>query len=221
VGADAEAVQMVVEHFASAETLGDEQATAAGARPGSASWPGPDIRPALALPFSAVGASILAYAWSGSAWTAIPIRGKGTSSIMPVSQSANPKRRIAESGAFGEEQQDRLLAKARYTGSAIHKRRPADYGFQPPTNPRPHKSLCDDLRSIPVAEARKLFAAGVRKGMVSTYCVDGLPKYVWGVDDHGEAYEAKWDRDGYHGYRLDIDGEKYQRDCVLKAWSER
>jgi len=140
---------------------------------------------------------------------------------MPVRQSTNPKRRIAESGAFGEEQQERLLVKARYIGSATHKRRPADYGFQPPTNPRPHKSLCDDLRSIPVAEARKLFAAGVRKGMVSTFCVDGLPKYVWGVDDHGEAYEAKWDRDGYHGYRLDKEGEKYQRDCVLKAWSER
>ena len=46
-------------------------------------------------------------------------------------------------------------------------------------------------------------------------------QYVWGVDDHGEAYEAKWDRDGYHGYRLDKEGEKYQRDCVLKAWSER
>lgn len=122
---------------------------------------------------------------------------------MPLRQSNNPKRRIAEPGALSAQQQDSFLAKARYVGSAIHKLRPADYGFHPPSNPRPHKSLCDDLRPLPAAEARRLFAAGVRKGMISTACVEGLPKYVWSVDHQGEAYEAKWDRDGYHGYRLD------------------
>jgi hypothetical protein len=140
---------------------------------------------------------------------------------MPVRQSNNPKRRIEAAGAFSPEQQDRLLAAAQYVGSALHKRRPGDYGFQPPTNPRPHKSLCDDLRPLPAAEACRLFVAGVRKGMVSTALVDGLPKYVWGVDEHGEAYEAKWDRNGYHGYRLDKDAERHQRESVLTAWSER
>lgn len=140
---------------------------------------------------------------------------------MPVRQSTNPKRRIAESGSFSAQQQDSLLAKARYIGSAVHKKRPADYGFHPPSNPRPHKSLCDDLRPIPATEADELFKAGVRKGMVSTSFIDGLPKYIWSVDDDGEVYEAKWDRDGYHGYRLDKGSERYQRDCVLKAWGER
>jgi hypothetical protein len=39
--------------------------------------------------------------------------------------------------------------------------------------------------------------------------------------DRGEAYEAKWGHDGYHGYRLDKEAERYQRECVLKAWSDR
>jgi hypothetical protein len=54
--------------------------------------------------------------------------------------------------------------------------RPADYGFHPPSDPRPHKSLCDDLRTIPAAEARRLFAAGVRNGMISTACVEDLSR---------------------------------------------
>lgn len=140
---------------------------------------------------------------------------------MPVRQSNNPKRRIAAPGALSPQQQEWLLAQAVYVGSSLHKMRPADYGFHPPVNPRPHKSLCDDLRPILAAEAVQLFAAGVRKGMVSTACINGLPKYVWSVDDRGEAYEAKWDRDGYHGYRLDQDSEKYQRECVLRTWGER
>jgi hypothetical protein len=120
---------------------------------------------------------------------------------MRARRSSNPKRRVAELGAFTPEEQDRFLDAANYVGSANHKRRPADYGFQPPTNPRPHKSLCDDLRPILAAEATWQFLECVRREMVSEYRVgDGLPKYVWSVDDKGEVYEAKWDREGYHGY---------------------
>lgn len=119
------------------------------------------------------------------------------------------------------EQREQLLARVKYVGSALHKKRPADYGFRPLTNPRPHKSLCDDLRPLTAREATALFIAGVRKGMVSISCVDELPKYVWTVDDQGEVYEAKWERDGYHGYRLDKDSERDQRECVLSTWSKR
>lgn len=140
---------------------------------------------------------------------------------MPVRQSNNPKRRIAAPGVLSPQQQETLLTPGTYVGSALHKMRPADYGFRPPINPRPHKSLCDDLRPMFAAEAVQLFFAGVRKGMVSTVCIDGLPKYVWSVDGRGEAYEAKLGRDGYHGYRLDKESEKYQRECVLRAWGER
>ena len=82
-------------------------------------------------------------------------------------------------------------------------------------------SLCDDVRVIPLQEAQRLFVAGVRKSMVSTYRQGSLPKYVWSVDDQGEAYESKLGNDGYHGYRLDKENEKTMRALVLKEWGAR
>lgn len=114
-------------------------------------------------------------------------------------QSQNPKRRIADPGTWSPHQLSALLGNISYIGSANHKRRPADYGFHPPANPRSHKSLCDDLRPVPLKEAQRLFIDGIRRGMVSTYLIDGFPKYVWAVDENDEVYEAKRDRNGYHG----------------------
>jgi hypothetical protein len=136
-------------------------------------------------------------------------------------QSQNPKRRLAAPDAWSAQQLEALLRRARYIGSAYHKRRPADYGFQPPTNPRPHKSLCDDHRPVPLKEAQRLFMEGVRRGMVSAFQIDGRLKYVWSVDEDDEVYEAKWDQEGYHGYRLDPSNEKHQRAYVLHAWKQR
>lgn len=136
-------------------------------------------------------------------------------------QSKDPKRCIAHVKALDASQQEFLLSSARYVGSALHKRTPSDYGFHPPTNPRPHKSLCDDLRPIPCVEAKALFAAGISKNMVSTYQEGDFPKYVWSVDDHGEVYEAKIGNDGYHGYRLDRASENAMRSLVLCEWRLR
>jgi hypothetical protein len=136
-------------------------------------------------------------------------------------QSQDPKRRIAEAGTWSPEALKALLRTITYTGSANHKRRPADYGFHPPVNPRPHKSLCDDLRPVLLQEAKRLFIDGIRRGMVSAYKIDGSPKYVWAVNADDEVYEAKWGRDGYHGYRLDESNEQHQRDYVLQAWKQR
>ena len=140
---------------------------------------------------------------------------------MKPRQSANPKRRIAPSQSLDASQQECLLDATRYVGSALHKRTPSDYGFHPPANPRPHKSLCDDLRMIPRVEAEALFAAGILKSMVSTHCEGDLPKYVWSVDDQDEVYEAKIGNDGYHGYRLDRESEGAMRSLVLREWSLR
>ena len=124
-------------------------------------------------------------------------------------------------GTYGSEEQAALLRAAKYVGSALHKRTPSNYGFHPPANPRAHKSLCDDVRAIPLQEAQRLFVAGIRKSMVSTYRQGSLPKYVWSVDDQGEAYESKLGNDGYHGYRLDEESEKTMRALVLKEWGAR
>ena len=37
-------------------------------------------------------------------------------------------------------------------------------------------------------EARTLFCQGLLRGMVSRYAENGLPKYVWAVDQDGEVY---------------------------------
>lgn len=137
-------------------------------------------------------------------------------------QSNDTKRRIAPPESLTQDQRDFLLKTSRYVGSAIHKRIPSDYGLHPPINPRPSKSLCDDRRSIPHAEARRLLIAGVRKGLVSTHRnEEGLPKYVWAVDAQGEVYEAKTGNEGYHGYRLDEATEDIMREWVLNEWKQR
>ena len=142
---------------------------------------------------------------------------------MPKRRGNNPKRNIALAGRIDRETLRRLQAEARYTGSAHHKRRPADYGFNPPVSPRPDKSLCDANRAVPLAEAEALFREGVARGMVSVYSAGGLPKYVWAVDSGGRAYEAKIggaDNREYHGYELGGNETPMKRQ-VLKAWRAR
>ena len=135
-------------------------------------------------------------------------------------QGNDKKRRIAALGAISCEIRANL-DEAHYVGSAHHKTRPADYNFNPPVNPRPGKSLCDDLRAITRQEAINLFRSGVRLGMVSTHLERGLPKFVWAVDRDGEAYEAILGSDGpnYHGYRLNQKAPN--RAYVIAEWNRR
>ena len=134
----------------------------------------------------------------------------------------NPKRRIAPLGRFTQAELHRLAASARYVGSALHKSKPADYGFHPQTNPRPSKSLCDKIRVVPLSEARQLLRSGFADGLISTHFRGSLPKYVWAVDADGEVYESKLGADGrsYHGYRLNHD-DKAMREWVIKEWKRR
>jgi hypothetical protein len=134
----------------------------------------------------------------------------------------DPKRRIAELARFTREEREDLAARAIYTGSGVHKRFPAVYGFGPNASPRPSKSICDGIRVVPREEAEQLLRNGVLKGMLSEPWEEGFPKYIWSVDGQGEAYEAKThpnDRGQYHGYRLEESDP--MRALVLKAWKER
>lgn len=137
-------------------------------------------------------------------------------------QSNNPKRRIAPAERLRPDQRRDLRARLRYVGSANHKRHPADYPFHPPAAPRPHKSVCDDLRVIPWAEAGQVFQDGLARGLISEPGTDGLPKYVWAVDADGQAYEAKIGGNAeYHGYRLGEAHAAAMRKVVLAEWSKR
>ncbi len=117
----------------------------------------------------------------------------------------------------------RIASIAQYGSSANHKLRPGDYGFTPPSNPRPSKSPCDDLRQVLKLEATKLLREGIRRGMVSRIEPNHVPKYVWAVDQRGEVYEAKTkpgQETTCHGYRLGED-ERQMRAEVLSEWNKR
>ena len=147
---------------------------------------------------------------------------RGAGRPMPKRMVSNPKRRITPRQEVDTEVLARLEGEARYIGSAHHKRYGADYGFSPPANPRPNKSLCDGGRSVGRDEAEALFREGMQRGMISTYRQDGLPKYVWAVASDGRAFEAKVERGSrhYHGYELGDDDGIMQR-LVLKEWRAR
>lgn len=66
-----------------------------------------------------------------------------------------------------------------------------------------------------------MFRRGILMGMFSSFPRDGIPKYVWSVDDTGEVYEAKLSpgTSDYKGYRLEE--EDAMRSMVLKEWKTR
>lgn len=137
-------------------------------------------------------------------------------------QGNRPDRRILPPDATSEAIRAAFKARLRYVGSGNHKLRPGDYGFVPSPNPRPSKSPCDELRPVLLAEAVALFERGIALGMVSRFEAGGVPKYVWSVDDSGEAWEAKA-KPGeaqYHGYRIG-DDDRAMRRTVLDEWTRR
>jgi hypothetical protein len=134
-----------------------------------------------------------------------------------------PDRRIANAGSINDVTLNALAGRVTYVGSANHKLSPGDYGFVPPTNPRPSKSACDDIRSILLEEASALFYEGIKRGMVSNFTSSSVPKYVWAVDSKNQVYEAKTNarhETSYHGYRLG-ENEKTMREWILKEWHKR
>jgi len=141
---------------------------------------------------------------------------------MPKREGNRPDRRILPADATTPDQRRAMVERLIYVGSGHHKLRPGDYGFMPPQNPRPSKSVCDKLRPVLLAEAQALFARGIELGMISRPADNGAPKYVWTVDESGEAYEIKSKPEQevtYHGYRLGVDDP--QRSYVLREWTKR
>src|SRR5579875_761430 len=112
---------------------------------------------------------------------------------MAKRQSNRPARRLAPREALPDEILNGLGQRLRYAATRSdnnghHKLRPGDYGFQPPTNPRPSKDVCDDLRPVLAGEAIALFRSAITAGMISPFEAGSTPKYVWAVDEHGEVY---------------------------------
>ena len=153
------------------------------------------------------------------------------SSIAPVLEENSPMdsrrtqapgRRIEARSSVSSECIRRCEARAIYAGSAHHKRRPEDYGFDPPASPRPNKSLRDGNIRLKHAEAKALFRQGLRRGMISRVDECGLPKYAWAVDGDGRVFEAIRSRGSvkYHGYELG-DDDRPMKKMVKRAWRSR
>ena len=83
--------------------------------------------------------------------------------------------------------------------------------------------MCDRNRSVPIDKAKALFEAGLRRGMISSHLIDGIPKYVWAVDPEGKVYEAKISGNSgkYHGYELYGKKSRYMRRLVKQEWEAR
>jgi hypothetical protein len=134
----------------------------------------------------------------------------------------NPKRRIAPPDRCTAEQKAELAQALSYVGSATHKKRPGDYGFHPPANPRPHKSLCDGERAVLREEAASLMKKGIELGMFSDFAESGVPKYIWSVTPEGKVFEAKTNpahERVFHGYQLNDDDS--MKAVVLSEWRKR
>ena len=131
----------------------------------------------------------------------------------------NPKRRLcsveewqARQGVLSEK-----FATVRYSGNSEHKRNPGDFGLNPPSGPRPSKTLCDQVKIQNRSEALQFLRAGLERGTFSAQERDGWPQNVWAVTENGEALEAQHEGQGvYHGYPIP-DADPF-REKVLERW---
>lgn len=115
-----------------------------------------------------------------------------------------------------------LSKKITYGGNPEHKRNPGDFGLTPPSQPRPHKSLCDIVNIFTKAEAIKLLKDGLKKGLVSVNESNGFPQNIWSVSNDGYPLEAQLenpDQGVYHGYPMP-ETDPF-RDEVLACWGEK
>ena len=130
----------------------------------------------------------------------------------------NRKRRIVD-----PKPEPRVLeefaGRVHYRGSPYHKRSPGDFGLTPPAQPRPDKTLCDEVGITTAADAQGWLQEGVRRGSISANPKDGYPKHIWAVTREGIVLEAKYNNEGpghYHGYPL-FEPDPF-RQVVLDYW---
>jgi hypothetical protein len=136
-------------------------------------------------------------------------------------KSFNPKRRLCTDAQLAGRQHliEELANQARYGGNPEHKRNPGDFGLDPPSSPRPGKTLCDVVQIHTRAAALALLRTGLTNGVFSVRERGGWPQNVWAVTGEGEPLEAQLEGDGvYHGYPMPQDDPF--RDVVLARWNQ-
>lgn len=84
---------------------------------------------------------------------------------------------------------------------------PGDFGLDPPSSPRPDKTLCDGTGIFERSKAVELLQEGVRRGLISVQERDGLPQNVWAVTLDGIPLEAQLENQveaTYRGYPMPL-----------------
>lgn len=133
----------------------------------------------------------------------------------------NPKRRFKALEGDDLAHLRKLASRVGYGGNPEHKLNPGDFGLTPPKNPRPGKSLCDDVAIFSRAVALTLLRKGLRRGLVSDRFHDAWPRNIWSVTDDGRPVEAQLENPvlgTYHGYPMPESDPLASE--VLKKWEE-
>lgn len=133
-------------------------------------------------------------------------------------RSFNPKRRI-RSVASTDYLTD-LAKRVIYGGNPEHKRNPGDFGLTPPSQPRPDKTLCDEVGIYKRSVAQSLLRRGVEKGLISENEHNGYPQNIWSVTQDNQPMEAELEnreQGAYHGYP--VPSTDPLREEILARWN--
>lgn len=99
------------------------------------------------------------------------------------------------------------------------RRIPGDFGLEPPSLPRPGKTLCDGVNIHTHTEALALLKKGIEKGLVSEQVRFDWPQNVWSVTNEVAPLEAQLEHAGtYHGYPMPMNDAF--REVVLERWTK-
>jgi hypothetical protein len=133
-------------------------------------------------------------------------------------KSFNPKRRIRPL-PIKKELLATLTKRVQYGGNPEHKMNPGDFGLEPPSSPRPDKTLCDGTGIFERNKAVTLLREGIRRGLISVQERDGLPQNIWAVTPDGIPLEAQLENQAtatYHGYPMPPGDPLGQE--IVKRW---
>ena len=112
-----------------------------------------------------------------------------------------------------------LTKRVQYGGNPEHKMNPGDFGLEPPSSPRPDKTLCDGTGIFERNKAVTLLREGIRRGLISVQERDGLPQNIWAVTPDGIPLEAQLENQAtatYHGYPMPPGDPLGQE--IVKRW---
>ncbi|MBC7192789.1 hypothetical protein [Marinobacter sp.] len=132
----------------------------------------------------------------------------------------NPKRKLQQRKP-DDNKLEELLKQVKYGGNPEHKRNPGDFGLTPPSDPRPHKSLCDDCGIVSRNSADSLLTEGLSRGLVSVQQKEQWPQNIWAVTSDGHVVEAQLEnvtKGTYHGYPMP-ESDPF-REVVVDAWEK-